>query len=732
MVVDPYQKKESNRYECGIPSRKCILLWLKACTDLIIQKKIEKKFHINNQEKKKLLRQKLNIMERDGEIIYIKNRGYTVPQNCKVVKGKVIGHKDGYGFLRTEILKDDLFLSSKQMRFCIHGDIILAYIIVSNTKKRNTAQFLKLLEPNNALIVGKYYIDKTSRFVVPDDTRFHFKIFIISSWQDNIVIGSIVVVKLKKNFIRNIKKEGFIIEVLGKNMGTNLAIDIALRTYSIPFCWSQEVKNQLYNIDDKIRKCDFENRIDLRHLPFFTIDDQDAHDFDDAVFCEKKNSTEQGWNLWVAIADVSFYIQPNTPLDQEAFKRGTSIYFPSLVIPMLPEKLSTDVCSLNPHAERLCLICEMSLSDQGELISYQHYEAIICSHGRFTYDEINEIWHCNDILKKKYKKHLKDIQNLFYLQKIFNKYKVSKKGIDFEIIEPKFILDANFRIKEIYQKIRNDAHKFIESCMILANIASARFIQQYTHPVLFRNHDYPNKDNIVSLRIFLKKIGLTLSGGETPKSIHYANLLKKISNHSKCEIIQTILLRSMKQALYSPDNCGHFGLSLSSYVHFTSPIRRYPDLILHRIIKYLLLRNKKNNINKKERMYWNDLYSIHEMRHIGIHCSTTERRADEASRDVIDWMKCDFMYKKIGYVLNGVISNIVSFGFFVRLNQFFIDGLVHITSLHDDYYYFDSLSLKLIGKFKKNIYCLGDALQVKVISVNLKERKIELSLYKSD
>ncbi|AEO08329.1 ribonuclease R [Buchnera aphidicola] len=731
MVVNSYQKKVISKCHNSIPSRESIILWLKKSTNFISQKNLEKKFCIHNEENKKILRRRLRLMEQDGQVIYIKHRFYTVPENCKIIKGTVIGHKDGYGFLKTEILKDDLFLSSEQMKYCIHGDIILAYIVSSNKYKRKSAKFLKLLKANNILIVGRYYVNKKINFVIPDDARFNFKISIISDFKDKIAIGSIVVVKLIQKSIRTIKIKGYIVEILGTKMGTNLAIDIALRTYSIPSVWSKEVKNQLYDINNKAKKNDFNHRIDLRHLPFITIDDEDAHDFDDAVFCKKKNNTEENWNLWVAIADVSFFIEPNTALDKEAFSRGTSIYFPSLVIPMFPEKISTDLCSLKPYVERLCLICEMNLSHKGELISYKHYEAVICSHGRFTYNEIAKIWHGDLILQDKYKKFLKDIQNLFFLQKIFNQYKVSKKGIYFNNIEPKFILDSNFRIKKICEKIRNDAHKFIESCMILANISSACFIQKYAHPVLFRNHAPPKKENIVRLRLFLHEIGLTLSGGEIPQSIHYSNLLKKIANHSQYEIIQTILLRSMTQAIYSPDNCGHFGLSLSSYVHFTSPIRRYPDLIVHRIIKYLLLHDKKNIIHETDNIYTNCLYNTDTIREIGMHCSMTERRADEANRDVIDWLKCDFMYKKIGHILNGVISNVTSFGFFVRLNQFFIDGLVHITSLNDDYYYFDSLSLKLIGKSNKNIYRLGDALQVQVVSVNLKERKIELSLYKS-
>ncbi|ACL30351.1 VacB protein [Buchnera aphidicola str. Tuc7 (Acyrthosiphon pisum)] len=730
MVVDPYQKREAKRYKNPIPSREYISSCLRTSQDLISQKNLEKKFGINNQESKKALRRRLRAMERDGQVIYTSNRCYVAPESLKIVKGKVIGHRDGYGFLRTETLKEDLWLSSEQMKSCIHGDIILAHIVETHGKRRSSARFLKLLQPNNILIVGRYYIDDKIKFVIPDDTRFNFKIFIFSAIKDDISIGSIVSVKLKQHPIRNSRVQGFIVEILGKEMGTNLAIEIALRTHLIPSLWSKEVKKQVYEISRKINQYDFKNRTDLRHFPFFTIDDEDARDFDDAVFCKRKANPEEGWILWVAIADVSCYVQPNTPLDKAALERGTSVYFPSLVIPMLPEKISTDLCSLKPNVERLCLICEMSLSKQGELISYKHYEGIICSHGRFTYNEIFKIWNGDIFLRSKYKKFLKDIENLSCLQNIFNKDNISKKGIYFENIEPKFVLDSNLRIKSIYQNIRNDAHKFIESCMILANVASARFVEKYKYPVLFRNHDRPKKDNVVSLRLFLNELGFTLLGGDSPESVHYSNLLKNVSDRPEYEMIQTVLLRSMTQAVYSPDNRGHFGLSLSSYVHFTSPIRRYPDLILHRVIKYLLFKDKhtsKSNYN----FYSAHLYSTGEIKKIGAHCSITERRADEANRDVIDWLKCDFMYKKIGCILNGVISNVTTFGFFVRLNQFFIDGLVHINSLNDDYYYFDSLGLKLIGKSTKNTYCLGDALKVKVISVNLNEKKIELSLYKS-
>ncbi|WP_422667445.1 ribonuclease R [Buchnera aphidicola] len=728
MVVDPYQKREAKKYKNPIPSREYISSWLKKNKDVTTQKNLEKIFDIKNKEEKKALRRRLRAMERDGQIIYTRNKCYITPEKLKTIQGKVIGHRDGYGFLRAETLKDDLWLSTEQMKLCIHGDFILAHVFDSDKKGRSAAKVLKILKPNSNLIVGRYYIKNAKNFVIPDDTRFNFHIFITSSIQPKcIAVGSIVVVKLKNYPLKRKIIEGVIVEVLGKKMATNLAIEVALRTHSIPYCWSEEVKNQLLYIKNNISYSDRKNRIDLCHLPFFTIDDEDARDFDDAIFCKKKNNSEEGWDLWVAIADVSAYVKPNTALDKAASERGTSVYFPSLVVPMLPEKISIDLCSLKPDVERLCLVCQMHLSITGELISYKHYEAIISSKGRFTYNEIFKIWNGDIDLRIQYKKIIKYIDNLFDLQKIFHIYKINKKSIDFENIEPKFILDKENKIYKIYQNIRNDAHKFIESCMILANIASSLLVKKYKYPTLFRNHDKPSQNNVISFRLFLKELGLTLDGGDIPDAVDYSHLLKKISFRSDYEMIQIMLLRSMKQAVYSPKNCGHFGLSLPSYLHFTSPIRRYPDLLVHRIIKFLILKENKILINKNN-MYNTHLISLKDAEQLGIHCSMTERRADNAVRDVVDWLKCDFMQKKIGHILTGVISNVTSFGFFVRLNQLFIDGLVHITSLHDDYYYFDSIRLRLIGKSHKKIYRLGDKLKVKVIAIHLHERKIELSL----
>lgn len=731
MVVNTYQKNKYTQYENFIPSRENILSFLKKHKYLIHLKKIEERFNVNNQRAQKALLRRLRAMEKDKQILYIYNRYYIILDNLDTVTGKVIGHRDGYGFLRSETLKEDLWISTDQMKLCMHGDIILAHAIKSEKKGRSAAKVIRVLKPNNVLIVGRYYIKNKIKFIIPDDSRFNFKIFIISSIvTKKLDVGSFVVVKLNKNFLNQKNKvQGVIVEVLGGNeMRTTLATDIAIRTHSISYLWPQSVKNQLCQINDTIDPEELKHRLDLRHLPFFTIDEEDACDFDDAVCCNKKND-KQGWTLWVAIADVSYYIKPHTPIDKEALKRGNSIYFPSLVVPMLPEKISTNLCSLKPYVDRLCLVCEMNLSNTGKLITYKHYEAVICSQGRFTYDEIFKIWNNDVNLCLKYKKLLKKITNLFLLHKVFKKNNVTKKGIYFENIETKFTLDSDLKIKNIYRNIRNDAHQFIESCMILANIASAQFIKKYQYPTLFRNHDRPTKESIVNFRIILSKLGLSLLGGETPESIHYSDLLKKIKQRADYEMIQTMLLRSMKQALYFPENRGHFGLSLSSYVHFTSPIRRYPDLLLHRSIKEILHKLDKNKKNFKKTSYWkSNSYDSNNIKKIADHCSMTERRADEANRDVIDWLKCDFMTKKIGKIFTGVVSNVAAFGFFVRLNKYFIDGVVRVESLSDDYYYFDSVGLKLIGRSTQNTFCLGDVLTVKVISVNLHQKRIELSL----
>ncbi len=469
-------------------------------------------------------------------------------------------------------------------------------------------------------------------------------------------------------------------------------------------------------------------RVDLRSLPLVTIDGEDARDFDDAVYCEKKRGG--GWRLWVAIADVSYYVRPGTPLDAEARSRGTSVYFPSQVVPMLPEVLSNGLCSLNPQVDRLCMVCEMTISSKGRLTGYKFYEAVMSSHARLTYTKVWHMLQGDQELREHYAPLVKHIGELHNLYKVLESAREERGGISFESEEAKFIFNAERRIERIEQTQRNDAHKLIEECMILANISAARFVEKAQEPALFRIHDKPTTEAITSFRTVLAELGLELPGGNKPEPRDYAELLTSIADRPDAEMLQTMLLRSMKQAVYDPENRGHFGLALQSYAHFTSPIRRYPDLSLHRAIKYLLAKEQGHKGNSTETGGWH--YSMEEMLQLGQHCSMTERRADEATREVSDWLKCDFMQDQVGNIFSGVIASVTGFGFFVRLNNLFIDGLVHVSSLDNDYYRFDQVGQRLIGESGGQTYRLGDRVEVRVEAVNMDERKIDFTLISSE
>jgi len=434
--------------------------------------------------------------------------------------------------------------------------------------------------------------------------------------------------------------------------------------------------------------------------------------------------------LWVAIADVSYYVRPQTALDKEAYSRGTSVYFPSQVVPMLPEVLSNGLCSLNPQVNRLCMVCEMTVSASGKLTGYKFYEAVMRSHARLTYTKVWHILQGDQDLREQYQPLVKHIEELHHLYKALDIARSERGGISFESEEAKFIFNAERRIERIEQTQRNDAHKLIEECMILANISAARFVEKHQEPALFRIHDRPSTDAITSFRSVLAELGLELPGRDKPEPRDYAELLESIADRPDHEMLQTMLLRSMKQAIYDPENRGHFGLALQSYAHFTSPIRRYPDLSLHRAIKYLLAKQEGNVGNSTPTGGWH--YSLEAMLLLGQHCSMTERRADEATREVSDWLKCDFMQDQVGQTFSGVIASVTGFGFFVRLNDLFIDGLVHVSSLDNDYYRFDQVGQRLIGESGGQTYRLGDRVEVKVEAVNMDERKIDFSLISSE
>lgn len=720
-MKDPFFQRESEKYEVPIASRELILSYLEQSKTPANLEQIAEALQVDETLISGLHR-RLRAMERDGQVIFTRRKCYALPDKLQMIKGFVIAHRDGFGFLRVEGQTEDYFLAPNQMQSVLQGDFVLAQPIGSQYKGKTEARIVRILQERSPFIVGRYFLEQNVGFVVPDDQRLNFDI-LIPEFDKTVRMGNIVVVELQQRPQRRQKAVGKITEILGEALETKVAIEMAIRNHDIPSVFSEKVNAFSQKFTEIVQESEKQNRLDLRHLPFVTIDGEDARDFDDAVYCEKRRGG--GYRLWVAIADVSYYVRPNDPIDQAAQTRGTSVYFPSRVIPMLPEVLSNGLCSLNPNVDRLALACEMILTANGKMTSYRFHEAVIYSHARLTYTKTQKILDGDQALSEQYQARVKDLFNLYDLYKVLDHVKQERGAISFETPEPKFIFNADKRIERIEEMHRNDAHKIIEECMIQANIAAAEFVGKNQLPLLYRVHAKPDEAKMQALKSTLAELGLSLNlkQNQVPEPKDIALLMTQIADRPDHEMLQTLILRSMKQAIYDPQNLGHFGLALDNYAHFTSPIRRYPDLTLHREIKFLLEKTKKQLNNTGSHSY-----TEKEMVYLGEHCSLTERRADEAVRDVMDWLKCDFMQDHLNETFEGVISSVTNFGFFVRLNDLFIDGLVHVSSLDNDYYHFDPLKNRLIGEHTGTSYWLGDKVTVKVIAVNVDDRKIDLNL----
>ncbi|RLA00543.1 MAG: ribonuclease R, partial [Gammaproteobacteria bacterium] len=569
----------------------------------------------------------------------------------------------------------------------------------------------------NERIVGRLFVDAGIYYLIPNNRRISQDILIPPDSLHDAKEGQIVEIEITAHPNRHRSPLGNIVNVLGDHMAPGMEIDIALRAFDLPHEWSVNALQQAESFGDQIPVSAIKGRLDLRDLPLVTIDGEDARDFDDAVYAQQLDSGS--WRLWVAIADVSSYVEPKTPLDKDAQERGTSVYFPSQVIPMLPEALSNGLCSLNPNVDRLCMVCEMVINTDGNVDSYQFHQAVMNSKARLTYTDVATMLVDNDAaLRDKHQDVLPGLTTMYKLFKAMLNARGQRGAIDFELTETQFVFDDNRKIRSIEPRERNDAHRLIEEFMVAANVCAAQFLLTNKLPALFRIHETPSEEKLAGLREFLGELGLSLGGGEDPQPSHYASLLKTASNRPDGHLLQTVMLRSMKQAVYSPDNLGHFGLALEAYAHFTSPIRRYPDLLVHRAIRHI--------ITKKKQSKWH--HSHEDMVQLGEHCSMTNRRADEATRDVSDWLKCEFMQDHVGEVHDGVISGVTGFGVFVELSDIYIEGLVHITALKNDYYQFDAAGHRLLGERTRKVYRLGDKVLVKVVRVNLDDKKIDLEI----
>lgn len=724
---DPNYVKELAKYDNPIPSREFILQIIREQNSPMSKEEIFAALGISEEEQQEAMRRRLRAMENDGQLVFTKRKCYALPEKLDLLKGMVIGHREGFGFLQVEGKKEDFFIPNVQMQKVMHGDYVLAQANGFDRKGRPEVRIVRVLEANKKQIVGRFFLEQGIGYVVPDDSRITRDILIPDNARLGARMGQVVVVELHPRTAPFFQPIGKITEILGENMAKGMEVEIAIRKHDIPHVFPSVVEKQLKKWAEDVPEEAKRGRVDLRDLPLVTIDGEDARDFDDAVFCQKQG---KGWKLWVAIADVSYYVRPKSALDTEAYNRGNSVYFPNRVVPMLPEKLSNGLCSLNPQVDRLCMVCEITLSAKGKMTDYRFYEAVMNSHARLTYNKVAKILEKDTALCERYASLVPHLQELHDMYQALVKARQQRGAIEFETIESKFIFNALGRIERIEPVVRNDAHKIIEECMILANIASANFMAKHQEPALYRIHAVPSEEKLTAFRSFLAECGLSLSGGNKPTPTDYAQLLEQIKPRPDHELIQTMLLRSMSQAVYSADNIGHFGLALEEYAHFTSPIRRYPDLTLHRGIKYLLAKQKGSKRKTTDTGGYH--YQLEEMDVFGAHCSSTERRADDATREVADWLKCEYMQDHVGEEFEGVISSVTGFGFFVRLNDLFIDGLVHISGLANDYYLFDMPKQRLIGENSGMIFRIGDAVKVRVEAVSLEQKQIDFSLISSE
>ena len=724
---DPHYQQEVEKYDNPIPSREFILNVIRENNAPMNREEILTALSIHDEKQIEGIRRRLRAMENDGQLVFTKRKRYALPEKLDLLKGTVIGHREGFGFLQVDGQKDDLFIPNHQMQRVMHGDFVLAQPVGLDRRGRREVRIVRVLENRKKQIVGRFFLENGFAYVVPDDNRIGRDILVPNEHRNGARMGQVVVVELQERIAGFNQPVGVIREILGDNMAKGMEVEIALRNHDIPHQFPSAVEKYVKKFSEEVPEDAKKGRVDLRALPLVTIDGEDARDFDDAVYCEKHG---KGWKLWVAIADVSYYVRLRSALDTEAYSRGNSVYFPNRVVPMLPEILSNGLCSLNPQVDRLCMVCEMRISAKGKLTDYRFYEAVMNSHARLTYTKVAKILEGDEALRERYAVLVPHLEELHHLYQALLGARHQRGAIDFETVETKFIFNAMGRIDRIEPVVRNDAHKIIEECMILANIAAANFMEKHKEPALYRIHAAPSEEKLTSFRSFLSELGLTLGGALKPTTKDYAALLEKVKARPDHELIQTMLLRSLSQAVYNADNIGHFGLALEEYAHFTSPIRRYPDLTLHRSIKYLLA--KEQGAKRKTTNSGGYHYSVEEIDLLGEHCSMTERRADEATREVADWLKCEYMQDHIGSEFNGVISSVTSFGLFVRLDDLLISGLVHISSLENDYYQLDAAKQRLIGENSGMQYRLGDKVRIRVEAVHLAQKMVDFSLVGSE
>jgi ribonuclease R len=715
--IDPHAEREARRYEHPIPSREAILALLEERGSLLRAGDIAAALGLDDAERREALDKRLHAMLRDGQLLESRRGGLAPAGKIGLIAGTVLANAEGYGFLRPDEGGDDLYLSPAQMRQVLHGDRVLASVVGVDRRGRRQGAIREVLERRAPRLVGRVVEEHGVLVVDPDDRRLLQDVLIPPDARNGARAGQIVVAEITEPPTQQRGPIGRIVTVLGDRLQPSLIVEMAIESHGLPQTWPPESTREAEAVEPRVLPGEYAGRVDLTELPLVTIDGVDSRDFDDAVYAAPVRGG--GFRLIVAIADVSHYVQPETALDGEAFQRGTSVYFPGFVVPMLPETLSNGICSLNPDVDRLCMACEMRVATDGAVTRAKFYPAVMRSHARLTYDEVWQAIGVRDAdARRGMGKLLPHIEHLHALYQAFAAARRRRGTIEFETSEVEYRLDANGEVVSLGAHARNDAHKLIEECMIAANVQAAKFLEKKKIPAPFRVHAPPPADKYEDLLAFLREYKLTLPPLAEVTPGDFAELLQQVAERADAELFRSVLLRAQSLASYQPANQGHFGLALDAYAHFTSPIRRYPDLLVHRAIRYALAGGTPAAY----------LYTESKMATLAAHCSRTERRAEEAERDVDDRYKCAWMEQHVGAEFDGVVTGVTSFGLFVELNESKVSGLVHVSQLHNDYYQFDARRHELKGERTGTVFRLGDSVRVQVLRASMEDRKIDFRI----
>ncbi len=733
---DPHYEREVGKYGSALPSREFIMKLLAEQAGPVPTERLHELLGIDEEDVRNLQR-RLRAMEREGQVIRDRAGGYGLVKRMDLTRARVRGHRDGYGFAIPEEGGEDLYLHARQMRRVMDGDRVLVRERGQDKRGRLEGVIVEVLERAHTELVGRYYRDGGVSFVTPDNGRIIHDILIPEEGRGKARNGQVVVVEITQPPSDRSQPVGVVREVLGTVRGPGMEVEIALRAHNIPHEWPAAVEREAEKLPDAVTARESAQRIDLRDLPLVTIDGEDARDFDDAVYCEPAG--RGSWRLVVAIADVSHYVKPGSKLDREATERGTSVYFPGQVVPMLPEKLSNGLCSLNPEVDRLCLFADMRISAQGKLTRFSFGEGVMYSHARLTYTQVGEWLDSPDsraetnVIRQRPDLH-EPVRNLHALFEVLHAARLKRGAIDFETVETRIEFGEGRKIEQIVPVHRNVAHRIIEECMLCANVSAARFMEENEVAGLYRIHDGPEEEKLAKLREFLSGFSLSLGGGAKPKPAHFQELLAKIEGRPEFPLLQTVLLRSLQQARYSPENIGHFGLAYTEYAHFTSPIRRYPDLLVHRALRSVIRSDRETTqvvrvpTAKPIPLPQIYPYQFADLEVLGNNCSQNERRADEAVRDATDTLKCEYMEARVGETFEGTISAVTGFGFFVLLDDLYVEGLVHVTGLPHDYYHHDAIHHRFVGERSGRTFRLSDRVSVRILRVDVEQRKIDFEL----